>query len=544
MAEVTATTVSQSRDAVNGSPKIPAPVHPPCIVRSQPLLDIEPFIQYLWNTDPAMCLSVYTDLFPRGVNGQGATQAEEDAFIRQFFDEHTFWEQGPRFLKYVLYYIAVYNDSKVVPAAQRYEHERADFFADESMVNAMLQTTTTRAFFDEHEVKLYENDQHLLERVMKAVQHKIRYMRTHQSLYGHHEQKPQFQDVNWSEPTKKPNEKEAPVSPKSHEPSVVPGNSDQAVGGAVIESTHRVTKSEGDNLPQIGATGGEQMIDAIVPPKPLSSDADLPASDLVGEQTTTLNHSAIPESLAYEAQKFTSAATQTANTQITSAMMLRDTQAHSQEPVLSQAMEIASSHTSRSSERRNSTSSRGSRGSTIRARGRGRGSYHGPPPTHVSYGRGMASHENRPFIAQPHQNQHWRYQEDFDFPRNFDQRSMSDGMVFYHANNAPPGYIGVAPPGSFIGPNFPVHVAGQFPDPRFGHQPSFNGVVPAMGMNFQQAPALPHSSGIPAVQWDEIAVRGLPADVTQQEIRVSLSAHISPSRIRHVIVRNHVAFVK
>lgn len=143
------------------------------IIRSDPFQDLTPFIENLWNTRPEMCRSVFTDLFPRGENGQGATKDEEDTFVARFFNNEVIVEQSSRFLKQVLYCIALYNNTRVVSDAKKWKETHPDLFSDAGIVEQMLKTSRTRVFFDETDVKEHHNDEQFLLRMMRHVQYEI-----------------------------------------------------------------------------------------------------------------------------------------------------------------------------------------------------------------------------------------------------------------------------------------------------------------------------------------------------------------------------------
>jgi len=121
-----------------------------------------------------MCRTIYTDIFPRGTNGAGASHKEENDFLSQYFTQHDILEQSPRFLKFVLFTIAVYNDGRVIEAAGEWKKAHADYFEDEGILSQMLEMTAIRLFFDEEDMKKMYNDKHLLERIMQHIQQELR----------------------------------------------------------------------------------------------------------------------------------------------------------------------------------------------------------------------------------------------------------------------------------------------------------------------------------------------------------------------------------
>lgn len=88
--------------------------YPPVIARSDPVNDLQPFIDHLCLYRPSLTRNIYTDEFPRGTKEDPATKAQEDEFLLSYFTEKDLHVYGGSFLKTALFYIARYNDNSVI----------------------------------------------------------------------------------------------------------------------------------------------------------------------------------------------------------------------------------------------------------------------------------------------------------------------------------------------------------------------------------------------------------------------------------------------
>lgn len=152
----------------------------PVIARSDPLTDMRSFIEKMWLTNAELCRSIFLDLFPRGERHSPTTEDQEDAFIMQFFNTNDFHTQGGRFLKQVLYSIALYNNQRIYDFAKDWCERNADLFADVDISKQMGDCDSVRKFFDRQDAKKVDNDEQFLKRVM----HLVQYWLKHQQIPG------------------------------------------------------------------------------------------------------------------------------------------------------------------------------------------------------------------------------------------------------------------------------------------------------------------------------------------------------------------------
>lgn len=135
----------------------------PVIARSNPWDDLRPFIEYLWRTRKAICQTLYTDEFPRGTDGEGATRSQEDEFLLRSFNRQDLHRLGGAFLKQALYAIAVYNDNEITNFVAKWSDEHQEFYANPS------QSLLTEKFLTANEEADHDND--FLKRVNDAIRY-------------------------------------------------------------------------------------------------------------------------------------------------------------------------------------------------------------------------------------------------------------------------------------------------------------------------------------------------------------------------------------
>lgn len=120
-----------------------------------------------------MCRSVFTDMFPHTQGPTPLSKAKEDAFICRHFTAQELYVQGGRFLMQVLYAIALYNDGRVVEAADSWSVKNSDLLSDAGIVKQIRSSVSLRTFFDAQDTADHHNDEHFLKRVMMLVQHRL-----------------------------------------------------------------------------------------------------------------------------------------------------------------------------------------------------------------------------------------------------------------------------------------------------------------------------------------------------------------------------------
>lgn len=131
------------------------------ILRQNAYADMRPFIEQLWDDRRDMCCNIYLDQFPRGTTGKGATKAEEDTFLLEYFSEREFHLQGGRFLKQVLYAIAKFNEDSVLSHAEKWWRDY-NFCASTGMDAAQI-----RQVLDLHQAANYPDS--FLKRVVLLI---------------------------------------------------------------------------------------------------------------------------------------------------------------------------------------------------------------------------------------------------------------------------------------------------------------------------------------------------------------------------------------
>ena len=528
----------------------PVKTHPSSIVRSNPFNDIQPFIDFLWTTDPALCRSVFTDLFPRGINGLGASQEEEDAFILQHFDEACFNEHGPRFLKTVLYHIAVYNDGRVIEAAQRFERDNEDLFANELNIKELMAKTTLHEFFTDRELILYHYDELLLNRVRKAVKHKIRWMRQ-RSLSLHPRHQPNFMTVDYDQSKQIPTKEEL-ISPGAAAKTTVSTqefDSSDVLPGATeetVEDDHSPTTTEGESviLPSrtqslgLDITTEPSIVDSVAirkarslpgpakdtrfmngldgrrapfVPKAFETQTSMPGRDKVSEPQ---QHSQI------------STGTQTKTTQL-----LPPAQPREPRPTTRDGFQTSvGDHQGR-------RGSMSSKGSLPYAKGRGRGTSNGRGQTQL-HRNGSGGQENRPFLA-PYQSpfQQFRRTNAPDGPRTFDHASILASLADLPTPHATQGYHAI--PSGTAG--YSNHNAGAHTAQQFTRQPDFERAVSVHSRALPQMATLGHQ--YPTIT-DEVVIWGLPCPFPEREVSEIIKSLVPGYTIASIEVTSRGTLVR
>lgn len=111
-----------ANNMAEGSSNTPAEDLPQCVIASSNRFnDIGPYGLYLFNGSPLRYGQIFPWDFP-----QNATQAEEEAFLRNWFGPTTVHMQGYRFLKQVWYCLALWNFEERVPLVEKWYWDQPD----------------------------------------------------------------------------------------------------------------------------------------------------------------------------------------------------------------------------------------------------------------------------------------------------------------------------------------------------------------------------------------------------------------------------------
>ncbi|KAF2860832.1 hypothetical protein K470DRAFT_270451 [Piedraia hortae CBS 480.64] len=259
---------------------------PPMIVSGDRYSTVKPVCNYLFRTRP----HVFSDLLPWDMP-QKASRREEEDFIRKFFDEEFIHTQGGafgdgegfRFLKQVLWSIAIYNIEQRVPAiANEWLSNNFYIWVDPANIPDLMRSDVApMTFFHEKQVAMY--GEKLLRWVIFHIQYNIQF---HAAMSGI--------------PC-------APISPMGVDnkgfptPLQMPINHQKTPPPQVSEQPYQMPPADPEALQQRPEPGTIQPDNATSAPQTEENDSANPTEPAAGDQDgvqSTQAHHQIEQSVA------------------------------------------------------------------------------------------------------------------------------------------------------------------------------------------------------------------------------------------------------
>ncbi|PNS14065.1 Eukaryotic translation initiation factor 4 gamma [Sphaceloma murrayae] len=493
------------------------------ILRSDPYNELTPFIQHLWTTRPDVCRTVFVDLFPRGKDGRGATKGEEDDFISHFFDEDTIIEQGARFLKQVLYSIAMYNHTRVVEAAGNWKKIHPELFADAGIVDQMVKATTTRVFFDEDDVRTHHHDEALLFRTMQYIQDELLSTRpaivAKQTLESPAEasgtvaprERPVFKPVTYDSVTQTARKVSDKISPTTTPQPSYPSKNSVRAGDDYLNINPTLDANQEESL---RVTSGVDT-------------ASFRVSGLEDAQGLISSHKFRTVADVKTSDQPSATATNGKKTRVATCDQPRASELATRIKRDSSTSYRSSNPPDQNMPSRNRSDSCRGRASLRGARGRGRSSFsssaHSDVPSSFrgqnnSHGRWNMEQENTPpSRTQGQRSTSWRGGP-ASSQRSSDRRVFSESENFGRRDTMYQQYR----PGNFMSPT------SMYSPTMNGQRPLFTSMLPTYG---SQTPGIP-PDGHPAYPYTaaiyKVAMMGLPSHTSQDTVKAMISALIPP----------------